>query len=154
MTRATKQLDPKAADADGAKDADAKAGQPESKDGDQAKAQLKDQAGAQGKDQAKAQSKAGAQPKDAAQPKDPGGGPAQRWRPGEGPSRRSTQGVGEAGDGDAKPSKDRPGAAPKAALAEAEQNQKAIADELEKMLAGLGQFDNIRTLWARRPTRC
>ena len=43
--------------------------------------------------------------------------------------------------GDAKPGQ--PEAKP--ALVEAEKNQKAIADELEKMLAGLSQFDTVRT---------
>ena len=43
--------------------------------------------------------------------------------------------------GDSKPG--RPEAKP--ALVEAEKNQKAIADELEKMLAGLSRFDTVRT---------
>ena len=37
-------------------------------------------------------------------------------------------------------------AAPKAALAESEKNQKAIVDELEKMLASLGEFNDVRNL--------
>ncbi|WP_435016661.1 DUF4175 family protein [Tundrisphaera sp. TA3] len=35
---------------------------------------------------------------------------------------------------------------PKASLADAEKNQKAIVDELEKMLAGMSEFNNVRNL--------
>ena len=47
----------------------------------------------------------------------------------------------KATDGQAKPQGPN---TPKAALAEAEKNQKAIVDELEKMLAGMSRFDEVK----------
>jgi len=139
LTRATKQLDPKADDP--AKDAP-QPGQPDARDdAAEAGAQPKDQAGDQPKDQAGGQPKA--QP---GQPKDQAGGQPNDQAGPQSKEQAGDQPKGNPKPGEAKPSKDRPGAAPRAALAEAEQNQKAIADELEKMLAGLGQFDNMRSL--------
>ncbi len=48
-------------------------------------------------------------------------------------------------DGGGKSPADKPASAPKQSLAEAERNQKAIVDELEKMRDGLSQFDTIQT---------
>ncbi len=118
-------------------------------------------------DQAKARP-AGDQPKaEASKDAVPQGQPSKAAKPGGDSPKGATakdQAKGQAGEaaGEAKPQpgqpeegQDQPGqpspkpdlpgpAKPKAALAEAGMNQKAIVDELEKMLAGLSKFDEVK----------
>ncbi len=154
LTQATKQLDrpegdrpngeapqppadqaPAGAPNDSPNKADAK-GQP------QPKAQGKDQPGQSAKED-----QAGGEPKDQAgdQPKGSGGDQPKSETGDAGKASPKADSKSAKPRAGGKAPSDKPSSASKQSLAEAERNQKAIVDELEKMLAGLSQFDTIQT---------
>ena len=138
-----------------AKGEQAKADASKAQAGEQAKAQDGEQAKGQAGDQAKADASKGASPKgQQAKGASPDGQPSpedpaksQAGQDGQ-PQPKGQDGQPQAGEkGQPRPQgqrKPQPSTTPKAALAEAEKNQKAIVDELENLVAGLNRFDEVK----------
>ncbi len=159
LNQAVKGMDPQANNAqDPRKDpapGDNPKGQPpkdqpgaEAPKGDQAKADQAKADAAKGQ-QAKADAAKG-QPADEQPKGDAAKGEQAKGEQAKGDAAKGEQAKGEQGqpkggnkapDGQSKPQAPN---TPKAALAEAEKNQKAIVDELEKMLAGMSRFDEVK----------